>query len=354
MTDERRTSGIPALLRYSGSLDANAWERRHVVGEVPDRWPYGLHRLTEYGIAVEPAAPAPRDGLARALRAAGGYEWRRARVDGPDRTAELEICWDERSGVPAAWRSRRRGAPPVATGVIWLTDRVRRAAAHRRLAGPALRSAHRVWTLSSAQLPVLRDHFGVSERKLAHLLFGIDADFFAPGLAPPTPGLAVSAGNDRHRDHETLVAAIGEVRRKLPDARLELATRQPVEVPEELGVRHPRLSHGQLRGLYQRSQVVVVALRPNLHVSGVTVALEAMACARAVVVTDTPGMRDYFTDGENGLLVPPGDVEALAAAVTELMADPARATELGRAGRRAVEQRFTTAAQARRLAELLA
>jgi glycosyltransferase involved in cell wall biosynthesis len=348
-------TGTAARLHIGGRLDIEAWQRLHEAGEVPDRWPYGLHRLADYGVPVRAARPHTSWKQVSSVlrRATGGYEWWETRLDGGDRS-ELELCWDERVGVPAAWRSQRRGSPAVATGVIWLTDRTGAVAAHRALAGPALRSAYRVWALSSAQLPVLRDTFGVPERRLVHLRFGIDAEFFHPDdHTPPVPGLVVGAGNDQHRDHPTLVAAMAQVQQKVGHARLELATRHPVEIPPELGVRYPSRSHREMCDLYRRGQVVAMALRRNLHVSGVTVALEAMACGRPVVVTDTPGIRDYVTDGETGLLVAPDDPSALATSVAELLLDPARAAALGAAGRRAVEARFTTETMARQLAEEL-
>ncbi len=357
--------------RLSGRLDAAEWQHRHARGEVPDAWPYGLDRMRAHGVDVTPAPAYRGDArLARLARGLGRYEWLEARTPLPD--TDVVLCWDERSGVPAA-RSHR-----VITGVIWLTDEQRDSRLHRLLAGGGLRRAHRVWALSSAQLPVLRDTFRVPETRLVHLPFGIDTDFFTPSAAPrPGPNrnaahevqrdhprfdtdrsaaregdgrLVVSAGNDRHRDHGTLLAALAEARRKEPGLRLELATRQVVDVPPEWGVRHSELSHPRMRDLYRRGAVTVVALRPNLHVSGISVTLEAMACGRPVVVTDTPGMRDYVTHGETGLLVPAGDGQALAAAVAELLAHPDRAREMGAAARRDVERRFSTHVQAGHLA----
>ncbi|WP_430791680.1 glycosyltransferase family 4 protein [Actinoplanes sp. G11-F43] len=408
--------------RLSGRLDAAEWQHRHARGEVPDAWPYGLDRMRAHGVDVTPAPAYRGDArLARLARGLGRYEWLEARTPLPD--TDVVLCWDERSGVPAA-RSHR-----VITGVIWLTDEQRDSRLHRLLAGGGLRRAHRVWALSSAQLPVLRDTFRVPETRLVHLPFGIDTDFFTPSAVPrPGPNrnaaheaqrdhvrfdtdrsaaheaqrghirsdtdrsaaheaqrghirsdtdrsaaheaqrdhprfdtdrsaaregdgrLVVSAGNDRHRDHGTLLAALAEARRKEPGLRLELATRQVVDVPPEWGVRHSELSHPRMRDLYRRGAVTVVALRPNLHVSGISVTLEAMACGRPVVVTDTPGMRDYVTHGETGLLVPAGDGQALAAAVAELLADPDRAREMGAAARRDVERRFSTHVQAGHLA----
>jgi glycosyltransferase involved in cell wall biosynthesis len=70
------------------------------------------------------------------------------------------------------------------------------------------------------------------------------------------------------------------------------------------------------------------------------VVLEAMAMAKPLVVTDSPAMRDYVTPDVEGVLVPPGDPAAVAAAIDDLLADDARRQRLGRAGREAVERRF--------------
>jgi glycosyltransferase involved in cell wall biosynthesis len=338
------------MFRLSGRFDVDEWQRRHALGEVPDAWPYGFDRMAAHGVQVTPApAFSGSAQVARVMRGFGRYEWLESR---PASTApDVVLCWDERVGVPTSWYARRGGGPKVITGVIWLTDEKRTSRVHQLLGGSALRRAHRVFTLSSAQIPVLRDAFGVSDRHLLHLPFGIDTDFFTSG-GEPTPGLVVGAGNDRHRDHATLVAAVAQVARTQPDARLELATAQPIDVPAELGVRHDALSHVQMREMYRRSSVAAVSLVPNLHVSGVSVVLEAMACGRPVVVTETPGMRDYIVNGVTGLLVPPNDVSALAAAIGELMTDPQKAAEMGVAARRDVERRFSTAVQASKLATL--
>lgn len=63
------------------------------------------------------------------------------------------------------------------------------------------------------------------------------------------------------------------------------------------------------------------------------VLLEAMACGRACVTTDTPGCRDAVRDGDNGLLVPVRDVAALTAAIARLLDDPALRRRMGARGR---------------------
>jgi glycosyltransferase involved in cell wall biosynthesis len=74
------------------------------------------------------------------------------------------------------------------------------------------------------------------------------------------------------------------------------------------------------------------------------VVLEAMAQARPVVATAVGGTPELVEDAVTGLLVPPGDVAALASALRSLLDDPARARTLGEAGRRRFEEQFTTAA----------
>jgi phosphatidylinositol alpha-mannosyltransferase len=68
------------------------------------------------------------------------------------------------------------------------------------------------------------------------------------------------------------------------------------------------------------------------------VLVEAMASGRAVVASDIPGYRSVVVPGQNGVMVPPGDVPALACAVADLALDPARRRQLAENGRaRALE-----------------
>lgn len=71
-----------------------------------------------------------------------------------------------------------------------------------------------------------------------------------------------------------------------------------------------------------------------------TVNLEAFAAGTPVVTTRYGGARELVDDGENGRVVDPLDVTALADALRELLGDPSRAAALGRAGRRTVETEF--------------
>lgn len=344
-------------IEYAHTIDPAAWRRRHESGAVPDRLPYGLDHLAEHGwdVQARSAASRPAQLLERtSRRLTGGFEFVQAALGRERRACDAALCWDERTGVPASLRSSLPGEPRVAMGVIWMTEPDapigRRG---RSLAVPALRRAEAVWALSPAQLDVLARDWRVNRDRLHLLHFGIDAEFWhSDGDAEPD--LVLGAGSDRHRDHQLLVEAMRRLRSRRPSVRLELVTQHAVEVPAQLGQKHDSLTHPEMRGAYSRASVVALALKPNLHLSGLSVLLEAMACSRPVVITDSPGLQEYVTDGESGIVVQPGDPDALAAGVGELLADPDRARAIGGAGRAAIRERFTTIRQAERMAEILA
>jgi len=71
--------------------------------------------------------------------------------------------------------------------------------------------------------------------------------------------------------------------------------------------------------------------------------LEAMACGLPCVTTDAPGCRDCVADGDNGLLVPVRDVEALVQAIGRLLDDPPLRMRLGERGRQRAVEEFSSA-----------
>ena len=106
------------------------------------------------------------------------------------------------------------------------------------------------------------------------------------------------------------------------------------EVPGALGM----VPHDELLRLYERAAVVACPSRRE----GFGVAcLEAMAAGRPVVASSVGGLRDLVVDGVTGLLVPPGDVAALRAALEQLLADAGLRKRLGRAARERVLAEFT-------------
>jgi L-malate glycosyltransferase len=84
-----------------------------------------------------------------------------------------------------------------------------------------------------------------------------------------------------------------------------------------------------------------VSVMPSLNEALSNVLLESMAAGAPVVATRVGGTPEALSDGETGLLVPPGNVEALAAAVSRLLDDRELACRLGRAARAHIGERFS-------------
>jgi len=78
--------------------------------------------------------------------------------------------------------------------------------------------------------------------------------------------------------------------------------------------------------------------------------IEAMACRKPVISTAVDQVPELVQDGVNGILIPPGDAQALCAAIERLATDPALRQQLGEAGRRTIEERFSLQQAARRYA----
>lgn len=86
-----------------------------------------------------------------------------------------------------------------------------------------------------------------------------------------------------------------------------------------------------MRELY--AKVDIVAL-PSYYREGLPTSLtEAAACGLPIITTDMPGCREVVTDGEDGLLIPPRNADALAGAIVRLLDSPGLAKRLGNAAR---------------------
>ena len=81
---------------------------------------------------------------------------------------------------------------------------------------------------------------------------------------------------------------------------------------------------------------------PTSYGEGVPkVLIEAASCARPIVTTDAPGCREIVIDGENGILVPIKDVDALVRAIRKLLDSPDLRLRMGLAGRQLVKRKFS-------------
>lgn len=177
----------------------------------------------------------------------------------------------------------------------------------------------------------------------------IDTEYYRPG-APADDGPVLSVGDDGGRDFPTLLAAVTGM-----DARLVLKSNQvdAGSTPPNVQVVTQRLSAPAYRDLFRQARLVVVPLRSMLTASGVGTVLESMAMGKALIVSDSPGIRDYVVHNETALIVPCGDVAAMRAAALRLLHEPDTRARLGAAARAFVERQCSFPAHVAKLAAAL-
>lgn len=182
--------------------------------------------------------------------------------------------------------------------------------------------------------------------------FGIDAEFWHPGDPEAAQdGFVLSVGSDRLRDYPTLLEAIDSTP-------LHLVTRLPIEAR----YRRPNvrvesdLEWVRLRELYQRARFVVTPVKDQPRDSGHSATLQAMACGKAVILSNIAGLwdRERMVHGETCYLVEPGNVQAMREAIAHLYSRPEEAARIGRNARRLVVDSYSSAEFGSRLSDLIA
>jgi glycosyltransferase involved in cell wall biosynthesis len=223
----------------------------------------------------------------------------------------------------------------------------------RRLLGGALRLAagggHVV--VQNPEDGAALTRFGVDRTRIALIRgSGVDTAHFQPLPEPTGEPIAIAFVGRMLRSKGVLdaVAALRKLRERglavelllagsSDDNRDSLSEAELRALGDEPGI--TRLGRVEdVRIVWQRAAIAVL---PTSYGEGVPLALlEAAACARPIIASDTSGCREIVRHGETGLLVPPHDVDALAEAIAALAADPARRRGMGEAGRALVEHDF--------------
>jgi glycosyltransferase involved in cell wall biosynthesis len=164
-----------------------------------------------------------------------------------------------------------------------------------------------------------------------------DGDFLLfAGAAGEHKGIGVLADAHRRMTHEAPLVVLGPGTPELVGT-----TGRPVITPGTV-------PHDQVTASFAAAAVAVVPSRWAEPFG--LVAVEAMASATAVVVSNVGGLADIVVPGVTGLRVPPGDPVALAGALDGLLADPDLRARMGRAGQ-ARAQRYTATAVVPRVIE---
>lgn len=335
--------------------------------------------LIEQGVELHLAVFTDRQGLVPAFESAGGVvhdlsssnsmpeRYRRLRrvIDavGPD--VVHATLWD--AAVPAQLAARRSRVPVLITWAnvgsfargdgserSWKLQLVHRA--DRLLARVSGAHFHAV-TPGVAQLNA--EGFGVPAERVHVVERGRPTVDVTPetgasdalrrelGLAPADRVVLCVGRQEEQKDHVTLVRAAAVLAERHPEARVVLAGREGHASPRigravaETGVgdRVVLLGHrDDVPALLDSADVFVLSSRYEGAAGSV---IEAMRAGLPIVSTDVAGLRGILHDGDNAVVVPVGDPQALATGIARVLDDSELAGRLGAGARTTFEDRFT-------------
>ncbi|MGW5446444.1 glycosyltransferase family 4 protein [Streptomyces asiaticus] len=209
-----------------------------------------------------------------------------------------------------------------------------------------------VLTVSGSSRREIVEDLGVRPDRIHVVHIGADTGLFSPDPAvPETPGRIVttSSADVPLKGLVYLIEALAKVRTENPEAHLVVVGKRPEEGPVAVTMaRHgledavefvKGISDAELVDLVRGAQIACV---PSLYEGFSLPAAEAMATGTPLVATTGGAIPEVAgADGETCLAVPPGDADALAAALTRLLGDADLRRRLGAAGRERVLRRFT-------------
>jgi glycosyltransferase involved in cell wall biosynthesis len=214
----------------------------------------------------------------------------------------------------------------------------------------------KIVTVSEASRSEIEKYFRIPEKDVAVVYNGTDAELFHPhAVAKEADLLFVGRTEDRKKGIGTLLEALSllpeRVTLKIVDGRIPPDGLVPRLIRkfklEKRVIFQPRfLEVPDLVREYSTGRIAVV---PSFFEGFGFPASEAMACGLPVIANAAGALPEVVgTDGSAGLLVPPRNPQALAAAIAGVLAEPERAERMGRAARERIQRVFrweTAAAQ---------
>jgi glycosyltransferase involved in cell wall biosynthesis len=287
--------------------------------------------------------PAAQPALVRAIRASG--------CDVVHAHLGMAITL----GVPAATLAGRKAICTFHT--VDAPEEPRGQVRERLAVGVATRSFRTIF-VSHASRQAFADRYRPRRMPPNWIVLhnGVDIGQFTPAAVPPAPlpgvpahhgpTVTVLSAQRAFKGIEVLVRAWPAIRAAVPDARLLLvgdgAERPALERRvAELDLTDSVVFAGVRNDVVAVLQAADLVVLPSLEGENLpTVLMEAGACGRPVVSTNVGGIPDIVRHGTTGLLVPPADPAALAAAVNRLLRSPDERARMGRAARSHIAASF--------------
>ncbi len=207
------------------------------------------------------------------------------------------------------------------------------------------RRLERVLTSSHASAVQIQRDFGVRPERISMLGNGLDTDLFSPDPTlerSNTEIVCIGRASDPNKGIRSLIRALALLGKDVTLTLVDSAQSEASAWAREIGCGDQlhlagRVPTEELIHLYRRAALVVV---PSRYEGFGLPAVEAMACGTPVVTTDAGALAEVVQVAGGGVTVPPDDPEALAKAISDLLARPEERHRLGARARPRVESAY--------------
>ena len=217
-----------------------------------------------------------------------------------------------------------------------------------------LKRSPTIITVSSWMKDILKRNYRIDDVNVIHN--GVDPELFSPEkrnneikcIDKSRPIVLFSSRMTAAKGAHYLIRAIPDIIKENKDVQFVFSgagAKEPwIKILEKEGVNRSNysflgyLDYSELAGLYAQASVFVV---PSLYENLPIRILEAMSSQTAVVATNICAIPEAITHDENGILIPPGNSEAIVDSITTLLQDKTHAEKLARNARKTVLEKFS-------------
>ena len=262
---------------------------------------------------------------------------------------DLVITWEANTGLPIAFLrtlTRRRKPPLVILNFVlkgkpildnlWLTRY-------------AMRSVDHITCVSHREIEEYCRVLNYPTARCTRIQGPWHAYSFSE--PPEVSGDYIFSAGRSHRDYGTLFKAVDGLQAPVIVNARDFNVRG-LDRPANVTV-NSLLPYPQFISLIQMAQIIVLPLHTARHASGETFLIQAMAAGKPVVATRTYSTAEIIEHGKNGMLVPPGDAQAMRSALTYCIEHPEHAREMGKQAQQDYRARWSFAVTASQVVDLL-
>jgi glycosyltransferase involved in cell wall biosynthesis len=330
---------LNVFVHLSSGQDAlewkNKWLNKQLIG-INDISPYGYSRANEMGCKVAYSKTKDKSPLHKLLRLVFrvlfGFDYFHAK-NNQSEIYEADVIWTHTEtqflGIALLFLLNKHKKRPKLIGQsVWLMDHWDEKLSIKKWFYRLLINQVDLLTfLSTENAEKARKHF--PKKNITFVHYGIPNEFTRPIVQRNSQPIKVlSLGNDKHRDWDCLVKALGN------QDHIQLTvisqTLKPNSVKHYKNINVVTVdSNEALIKHFDDASIMVIPLKENIHASGITAIEEGALLGLPMIATDTGGLKAYFDD-QAVYYVSHSDPEAILNAVNTLANDAEKSMQLAR------------------------